>query len=156
MLELLRSLLLSPRRRLEYNGETPEKTGFLVGSGKLFRGHKRWMSKRQIRKKHPKVCLCPGSSIYLNCMNAHTLEHICADSVVVITRRCQRLNPGSSPGRRIHIDPFLRPALTQYLKKALNRNQGTIHRYFILQLLPKTGLIGHFLSRVFQITEIRA
>ena len=24
----------------------------------------------------------------------------CADSVVVITRRCQRLNPGSSPGRR--------------------------------------------------------
>ena len=25
----------------------------------------------------------------------------CADSVVVITRRCQRLNPGSSPGRRI-------------------------------------------------------
>src|SRR5665647_754193 len=100
MLELLRSLLLSPRRMFEYNGETPEKTGFLVGSGKLFRGHERWMSKRQIRKKHPKVCLCPGSSIYLNCLNAHTLEHICADSVVVITRRCQRLNPGSSPGRR--------------------------------------------------------
>jgi hypothetical protein len=43
----------------------------------------------------------PCSSIYLNCLNAHTLEHICADSVVVITRRCQRLNPGSSPGRRI-------------------------------------------------------
>jgi hypothetical protein len=33
-------------------------------------------------------------------MNAHISEHICADSVVVITRRCQRLNPGSSPGRR--------------------------------------------------------
>ena len=30
----------------------------------------------------------------------HCRAH-CADSVVVITRRCQRLNPGSSPGRRI-------------------------------------------------------
>ena len=30
----------------------------------------------------------------------HCKAH-CADSVVVITRRCQRLNPGSSPGRRI-------------------------------------------------------
>ncbi len=32
----------------------------------------------------------------------HCRAH-CADSVVVITRRCQRLNPGSSPGRRIHL-----------------------------------------------------
>lgn len=32
------------------------------------------------------------------CCKAHD---VCADSVVVITRRCQRLNPGSSPGRRI-------------------------------------------------------
>ena len=40
------------------------------------------------------------SSIRLNHLNAHTLERIRADSVVVITRRCQRLNPGSSPGRR--------------------------------------------------------
>ena len=39
-------------------------------------------------------------SICLNCLNAHISERICADSVVVITRRCQRLNPGSSPGRR--------------------------------------------------------
>ena len=39
-------------------------------------------------------------SICLNRLNAHTLERISADSVVVITRRCQRLNPGSSPGRR--------------------------------------------------------
>ena len=40
-------------------------------------------------------------SISLLWFTSNYLESFCADSVVVITRRCQRLNSGSSPDRRI-------------------------------------------------------
>jgi hypothetical protein len=47
-----------------------------------------------------KSCVVPVFDILKSFEFPHCRAH-CADSVVVITRRCQRLNPGSSPGRRI-------------------------------------------------------
>ena len=55
----------------------------------------------------------------------HCRAH-CADSVVVITRRCQRLNPGSSPGRRI---PFLHT-----LFPVRERIYGIKKRFFLVEI----------------------
>ena len=66
-----------------------------------------------------------------------TISHEC--SVVVITGRCQRLNPGSNPGTRTKISGFTYYVVRRFAGHS-NRLVVTLHQYTLQ--LDSVGLLG--------------
>ena len=66
-----------------------------------------------------------------------TISHEC--SVVVITGRCQRLNPGSNPGTRTKISGFTYYVVRRFVGHS-NRLVVTLHQYTLQ--LDLVGLRG--------------
>ena len=65
------------------------------------------------------------------------ISHEC--SVVVITGRCQRLNPGSNPGTRTKIYQFTCHVVRLFVGHS-NRLVATLHQYTLQ--LDSVGLLG--------------